>query len=637
MENFEPQGQANPEPGNLDWLNDLHPERSRAINEMLKRADFGHRPFGRVSAMVRTYPSTAERFRDEIAKSPPPWLLNRARLKGLDPALSKSQNPEARRRRRLTRDLLSTLSPNVFALSSRARAPSENGSIKDTLDYISNLQNKLGGRHAENYTDHRNRSLEELKRLLKLYEPDGPLAPPDELPSQRGGDGRADLPPLSPYPPGDAAYKYWLNLWRETPESPISAPLNTDREQRLVWEGYFERQHFTTWEDFSDEAAARQNDFIENRGDSLALNTHCTAFHGLLNWLDAWKSEVPSFDWHGQLLSLTHVWSVPIELIVPDLGSDDILQVCQKIIDEKHYSPDVMSVLSAVQAFAQRSFPQRDQTRIDGERDDLVISVLGHCEALLVCDFRPYSLDSDKRERADRILVIPLTAGPDKLGRMIRRVLDISAYRMLALKDYQYSFPIRDVLTDISAEISRQESAHHKDQAKKNRRSISDRLDRWQELSTRLAAVNHFVTDGITSVHSASVEYRQLVRDNLDDLRESAIPGYQTLTSYMRRFESSVTFLSTVHSKYQALRVRLDEMVNLSRAEFQSLETKRTARRAIIALFISLMLLTLSAVNAWPRIAEVNIQDAMNFILSLAETASSWIMSTLRSTILSGD
>lgn len=414
-------------------------------------------------------------------------------------------------------------------------------------------------------------------------------------------------------------------------------PLNTDREQRLVWEGYFERQHFTTWEDFSDEAAARQNDLIENRGDSLALNTHCTAFHGLLNWLDAWKSEVPSFDWHGQLLSLTHVWSVPIELIVPDLGSDDILQVCQKIIDEKYYSPDVMSVLSAVQAFAQRSFPQRDQTRIDGERDDLVISVLGHCEALLVCDFRPYSLDSDKRERADRILVIPLTAGPDKLGRMIRRVLDISAYRMLALKDYQYSFPIRDVLTDISAEISRQESAHHKDQAKKNRRSISDRLDRWQELSTRLAAVNHFVTDGITSVHSASVEYRQLVRDNLDDLRESARPGYQTLTSYMRRFESSVTFLETVYTKYQALRVRLDEMVNLSRAEFQSLETKRTARRAIIALFISLMLLTLSALNAWPRIAEINIQDAMNFILSLAETASSWIMSTLRYTILSGD
>ena len=123
MENFEPQGQANPEPGNLDWLNDLHPERSRAINEMLKRADFGHRPFGRVSAMVRTYPSTAERFRDEIAKSPPPWLLNRARLKAPDPALSKSQNPEARRRRKLTRDLLSTLSPNVFALSSRARTP----------------------------------------------------------------------------------------------------------------------------------------------------------------------------------------------------------------------------------------------------------------------------------------------------------------------------------------------------------------------------------------------------------------------------------------------------------------------------------------------------------------------------------
>lgn len=628
MENVNQLDHANPEPENHNWLNDLHPERSRAINEMLKRADFGHRPFGRVSAMVRTYPSTAERFRDEIARTPPPWLLNRARLKNPDPALSKSQNPEARRRRRLTRDLLSTLSPNVFALSTRARTTTDNGSIKDTLDYISTLQNKLGGRNAENYTDHRNHSLEELKRLLKLYEPEGPLAPPDAQIPLSGGDGRADLPPLSPYPPGDAAYKYWLNLWRETPQSPTSAPLNTDREQRLVWEGYFERQHFTTWEDFSDEAAARQNNLLVGRDSSPTLNTHFTAFTGLLNWLDAWKDEVPDFTWHGQLLSLTHVWSVPIELITPDLETDQLLQVCQNIIDEKYYSPDVMSVLSAVQAFAQRSFPQRDQTRIDGERDDLVISVLGHCEALLVCDFRPYSLDRDKKERADRILVIPMTAGSDKLGRMIRRVLDISAYRMLALKDYQYSFPIRDVLTDISAEISRQESAHHTDQAKKNRRSISDRLDRWQELSTRLAAVNHFVTDGITSVHSSSVEYRQLVRDNLDDLRESAIPGYQTLTSYMRRFESSVTFLETVYTKYQALRGRLDEMVNLSRAEFQSLESKRTARRTLLAISISAIILALGGMNAWNLVAPLHFRywsgEALAFGQTLMSLTVTW-------------
>lgn len=604
--------------GKPPWLEHEHHDRKRIIDEVLKRADFGVRPYARVSQMVRTYPTFAERLREEIARSASAELPDAVAQTRRADQQAAEKDP-AGVARRVVRTVIRRFSPNEVTekefeealqflntrIDALARDEREDADLDrdERLSSDNRKMQKLDA--ASGPRSLRSRAMAQIRVLKSLYEPGKPLDP------RTAGDGaseygRDSVGPLEPYPPGDARRKLWLNLWR-APDGPPQKPQEmTSYDLRMLWEGYFGYQCISAWEDFDTPGDDPRRGLIDATDDTLKVDE--TALDALAVRLDAYhqaKMLDAPFSWVGDLLAVSHLWCVPAAeaLGIGQAQVDDVAASLGASDGPNFNDQAVAQLLERANRFARACFGQRDQTRRDGERDDLVVSVIGGGEAVLVCDFRPFSRSVAPGERAARALILNLTMKPDKTGRMIRRLLDIAAYRNHALRDYQYSFTVRDVLNDIAAQLSRNETDAYKTSGASGRQRVemlkirvrlNSQLDKLLKLSTRTAAVNQFLDGGVTGFAASAKETQALIQKRLDDLREIPAPGRQSLGGYLRRFDAAIDFIETVRSKYVAVRERIDEMVNLTRAELTRLESRENFRRAIWALIISGALLIAS-------------------------------------------
>ena len=599
------------------WIDDAHPERQRAIDELLKRADFGVLERSRITHMVRTFPTFSESVRRRLAKAAPEDLHEEAGLND-DSERLRERGGEERVRRKLVRALIGRLSPRRYPLSQTGSGQSDD--VNGPLSFISEALDRRDSTSVADRFDpagFRKEARREISKIRRLYDPGGPLEPDWPQDQDWQERGRESRPPLHPFPPGDAAYKYWLNLWR-TPQDSRQPPGSLPRELRLLWEGLYDHQSLSVWEDFVDADAASRAGMLCSQSSQACLDTDRTALDSFLDWSQAWIDDgaLQPLDWTGNLLSVSHLWTLPVSELDPELTHDDIRTARAQLAVGDFFAAEADHVLGAVRAMALRSFPQRDQTRLAGQREDLVISVVGLGEAILVCDMRPYSRDDARKERATRTLVIALDPNTDKLGRLVRRLLDVGAARMLALRDYQYIFRIRDVITALSSEISRLESGSRPAATTLRLQQLERRLNNWLDLSARAAALNHFVDGGITGMRASAVERRDLIESRIEDLKETPIPGYQSLTSYMRRFDEAVSFIVAVHEKYRAVRDRLDEMVNLTRAEMERREVRENRRRTYVAIGLTTVIIMNAGLGTWLTFSE----EARAMVLALSHS-----------------
>ena len=159
---------------------------------------------------------------------------------------------------------------------------------------------------------------------------------------------------------------------------------------------------------------------------------------------------------------------------------------------------------------------------------------------------------TDFRLHADgcaRFLVYDRSLNPRQAGRLLQRLLEIEAYRMLAL----LALPIaREQLPRINA-IERSLS--------QTTEGIAQDSGRDEDLLHGLTRLAAEVENGIVASHfrfGACRAYSELVDTRIAELREQRLPGLQTLQEFMaRRFKPAVATCLTVSHRLRELSDRI--------------------------------------------------------------------------------
>ncbi len=197
-----------------------------------------------------------------------------------------------------------------------------------------------------------------------------------------------------------------------------------------------------------------------------------------------------------------------------------------------------------------------------GERT-VVASVMGrNGHSCVVTDF---SLRPDGFERM--VVVAPEGTSETRAGRIATRLLEIETYRMMALLGFPVALALRDLLShweEALAEITAR--------IREANRADTELLD---ELEALAAQVEHSIAQH-SSRFSATQAYHALVKARLAELRETPIPGTQTLGEFLqRRFNPAMTTVEFTANRLMALSQRIERALALLRTRVDiTLETQ---------------------------------------------------------------
>ena len=228
--------------------------------------------------------------------------------------------------------------------------------------------------------------------------------------------------------------------------------------------------------------------------------------------------------------------------------------------------------LARINLWAKRTDNLQDREELHQQfrEDSLVACQLADGEATLHTDFQ---IGPDG---CSRMLLRVGSLSPRRLGRLVQRLLEIETYRMVAL----LGLPIaRTAAADLA--IAEQEladlalairSAHHDEEAE-----LLDRLTRLAGQVESLYASQH-------SRFSASRAYFELVDRRIQDIRETRLPGFQSIGEFMdRRLTPARSTCEWVARRQTALSERVSRMSNLlrTRVDFQQEQSSQALLTAM--------------------------------------------------------
>lgn len=228
--------------------------------------------------------------------------------------------------------------------------------------------------------------------------------------------------------------------------------------------------------------------------------------------------------------------------------------------------------LARINLWAKRTDNLQDREELHQQfrEDSLVACQLAEGEATLHTDFQ---IGPDG---CSRMLLRVGQLSPRRLGRLVQRLLEIETYRMVAL----LGLPIaRAAASDLA--VAEQEladlalairSAHHDEEAQ-----LLDRLTRLAGQVESLYASQH-------SRFSASRAYFELVDRRIQDIRETRMPGFQSIGEFMdRRLTPARSTCEWVARRQTALSERVSRMSNLlrTRVDFQQEQSSQALLTAM--------------------------------------------------------
>ncbi len=193
----------------------------------------------------------------------------------------------------------------------------------------------------------------------------------------------------------------------------------------------------------------------------------------------------------------------------------------------------------------------------------VVASVMGRGgHSCVVTDFR---LRASGFERM--VVVAPPGTSETRAGRIAARLLEIEAYRMMALLGFPVARALRETLL-----ASEQALAQITARLRESSRADAELLDELEALAAR---VEHAIAEH-SYRFSASTAYHALVRARLAELRETPIPGTQTLGEFLqRRFSPAMATIESTASRLMALSQRIERAGALLRTRVDiALETQ---------------------------------------------------------------
>jgi len=224
--------------------------------------------------------------------------------------------------------------------------------------------------------------------------------------------------------------------------------------------------------------------------------------------------------------------STPFSCKVIDEVPDEWLQAIQgQLLVAQH-----IEILS----FDDAKLSQQDISNLFQE-DSLVGSFVGGTAAEAWTDFRL------QKDGFSRVLVLNKELTPQTTSRLVQHLLELEAYRMLALLGLPLVDKYGKVITDMGQQLTDLTQRMSSTQTLEEERVLLD------ELTTLEAKIEKIIA--ATSYRfSATKAYESIVVDRLSRVRENRIDGRQMLSRYLeRRFQPAMNACESVATRLETL------------------------------------------------------------------------------------
>lgn len=183
-------------------------------------------------------------------------------------------------------------------------------------------------------------------------------------------------------------------------------------------------------------------------------------------------------------------------------------------------------------------------------------SQIGAGDAVVWSDFRL------SERRINRILLINRSLNAYRLGRMVRRLLEIETYRMIA----SLTLPVAKEVSSQLREFERELTLLSDENANASGTDARQILKRISALSARI--VRH--TARTRQRFSAAEAYSQIVFERISELRETHVQGCQRLGVFIeRRFKPTLRYCSATHQRLERLSDSVANLGELLQARVQ--------------------------------------------------------------------
>jgi len=188
--------------------------------------------------------------------------------------------------------------------------------------------------------------------------------------------------------------------------------------------------------------------------------------------------------------------------------------------------------------------------------DTLVASSVAGGAAEVYTDFALHA------DGFSRMLLLAGELSPRRLGRLVQRLLEIETYRMAALLGLPAAREASQILSSAERELAELASAI-RSATSQDEPALLDRL-------TKLAGQVESQHAATHSRFSASTAYFELVDKRIADIRESALPGMQTIGEFMeRRLSPARSTCDWATRRQDALSQRVSRISNLLRTRVE--------------------------------------------------------------------
>jgi len=212
----------------------------------------------------------------------------------------------------------------------------------------------------------------------------------------------------------------------------------------------------------------------------------------------------------------------------------------------------------------------RDELHQQFREDSLVACQLAEGAATLHTDFQ---IGPDG---CSRMLLRVGQLSQRRLGRLVQRLLEIETYRMMALLGLPVARSAAPSLATAEQELA--------DLAQAIRSAHQDEEAELLERLTRLAGQMEGLYAAQHSRFSASKAYFELVDRRIQDIRETRLPGFQSIGEFMdRRLSPARSTCDWVAKRQTALSERVSRMSNLlrTRVDFQQEQSSQALLAAM--------------------------------------------------------
>ena len=314
---------------------------------------------------------------------------------------------------------------------------------------------------------------------------------------------------------------------------------------------------------------------------SLALKANIHPVHGqsvrILELSPAPNRLLLKWELHGEFVAITVYAqaSFPTERTFSQCRAETLTRVLARLAELgiESLNPTIGERISAINILI-RSAPLTEDVAEHAPRfeNNTVIgsTVLGNQRAQVWTDFQ---LDE---AGFINFLVHHQSMGSRQAGRVVQRLIDMDTYRMMAMlglpRAKGLSEPLRQAEAELSALVERI--------SRSTTPSDSPDLVTDENLLRDVTGIASRVEEWI-STHgmrfTASEAYTELVRRSLSELRETTVPGVQTMGEFMeRRFEPAMRTCRWTQHRLQALSDRVSRTTQILRTRIEFVNERQT-------------------------------------------------------------